>query len=86
MSLNRFATRRDSSEPGILAALSKVGARYMLLNVFDVLVLFRGGLFLLECKTGKGRTTLSQDKLIALGWPLQLVRTPDDALKAIGAL
>lgn len=86
MSLTRWGTRRDRSEPAIRKALWQAGAKFMLMDPFDLLVLFRGHVFLLECKTGKGRATRCQDLLVQDGWPVQFVRTPEEALAAIGAL
>lgn len=91
MSLKRYATRRDKSEPSILRALSAVGADYILLDAFDTLVLFRGQLFMLENKTGRGKKgtmrakTRNQQVLADRGWPIQFVSTPEQALQAIGA-
>ena len=85
MSLKRYATRRDQSEPAILRAISAVGADYILLDAFDVLVLFRGQVHMLECKTPKkGRQTVNQKELVRRGWPLHFVSTVDQALAAIG--
>ncbi len=86
MSLKRYATRRDATEPEILRALSKVGAEYILLDAFDVLVLFRGQVFMIDCKTKKGRPTRNQDVLVTRGWPLRYAVTAEDALRAIGAI
>lgn len=92
MSLKRYATRRDTSEPAILRALAQVGADYILLDAFDTLVLFRGQLFMLENKTGRGKKgtmrskTRNQEVLIERGWPLRFVSTPEQALAAIGAV
>jgi hypothetical protein len=87
MSLKRYATKRDQSEPEILRAISAIGADYILLDAFDVLVLFRGAVFLLECKTPKkGRQTVNQKELVRRGWPLHFVTTPEQALTVIGAL
>lgn len=58
----------------------------MRLNAFDLLVLFRGRLVMLDCKTVKGKPTKSQAALVAAGWPLRFVVTVDDALRAIGIL
>jgi hypothetical protein len=83
----RYAAKRDQSEHGILQALAKVGADYILLDAFDVLVLYRGSVHLLECKTPKkGRKTVSQKELVSRGWPLHFVQTPEQALQAIGAM
>ncbi len=66
-------------------ALAAVGATYMKLDLFDLLVLFRGRLFMLDCKTATGKPTVSQRLLVGFGWPLHFVVTPDDALTVIGA-
>lgn len=91
VSLKRFAVQRDKTEPAITDALTAVGADYIRLDVFDLLVLFRGGVFLLECKSTRYKVqtmrakTRKQLGLIERGWPLHFVTTPDEALKAIGA-
>ncbi len=84
MSLTRWGTRRDGNEGEIMRALGKVGARYLILDAFDLLVLFRGQTFMLEVKTRKGALTDSQRDLLAAGWPLLVVRSVDEALEAIG--
>jgi hypothetical protein len=86
VSLNRFATRRDATEPEILRALTQAGASYIVLKEFDLLVLFRRRLFMLDCKTKDGKPTKSQQELVDLGWPLVYVRTAEEALTEIGAL
>lgn len=88
MSLHRRNPRRDANEPAIVEALEAVGAKVKRLSaagVADLLVLFRGRLFLLEVKTAKGRATLAQDETSADGWPVVTVRTEIAALLAIGA-
>ena len=83
----RYAAKRDQSEKSILQALAIVGADYILLDAFDVLVWYQGRIVLLECKTPKkGRKTVSQKNLVERGWPLHFVTTPEQALKAIGAM
>jgi len=86
MSLKRHATRRDQTEPAILRALAQVGADYIRLDAFDVLVWFRGALTMLDCKSAKGRRTRNQQVLVDRGWPLRFAKTPEEALRAIGAL
>lgn len=86
MSLKRFAAKRDGNEKAIVKALVKAGAQVLRLDRFDLLVLYRGKLTMLDAKTLKGRTTLSQDALIAEGWPLCYVRDEIEALRAIGAV
>lgn len=92
MSLKRFAVQRDKTEPAIVAALEAVGAQCLRLDVLDLLVLFRGGLFLLECKSTRytiktmRAKTRKQLDLVDRGWPIYFVSTPDEALKAIGVI
>ena len=80
-----LAAKRDATEHAILDALSDVGAQYLLLTAIDVLVLFRGKLMLLECKSPGGRRTETQDDLVSRGWPVRFVETPAEAWRAIGA-
>jgi Holliday junction resolvase len=63
MSLNRYACRRDTTEPEIVTALERLGFVVDRVSAagFPDLVLSRNGNFwLAECKTGKGRLTKSQ--------------------------
>lgn len=86
MSLGRYAKKRDASEAAIISALRKVGAQVVPCDTFDLAVYFRGTVHLLECKTGKEPLTATQERLIAEGWPLRIVRTPEEGLRAIGAM
>lgn len=86
MSLTRWAAKRDDNEGDVVRAITQVGAQHLRLDAFDLLVLFRGRIHMLEVKTKTGRLTDSQQDLIATGWPLRIVRNVDDALRAIGAL
>lgn len=93
MSSLRYARRRDLSEPAIIEALERVGAEVWPLDYpVDLLVLFRRSWFLLECKTGRGKSiTIAKDPrqqaqqnfIATTGTPV--VCTPVEALKAIGA-
>ena len=90
MSLNRYARKRDTSEPEIVAALRAAGARvWQLDRPFDLLCGIRGRFVVLEVKTGKAKATDAQESELhacqAGGLPVYLVRTVDDALQAIGA-
>jgi hypothetical protein len=76
--------KRDATEKAILRTLRQVGADYVLLDPFDVLVWFRGRLFMLDCKTPQGRATKHQRDLVARGWPLRFVVTEEETLKALG--
>ena len=91
MSLSRFAKKRDASEPEIVQALRKAGARvWQLDRPFDLLVGFSGRFTVLEVKTGKGKATDAQHAELhacqAGGLPVYLVRTPVEALQAVGLI
>ena len=88
--MKRYAAKRDTTEREILRALAAVGADYLLLDAFDVLCLYRGQVYMLECKTpqskkGTVRKTKSQRDLTARGWPVYYVSDAQMALQAIGA-
>ena len=90
----RYAAKRDLAEGPILDALEKVGAQVWPLDYpVDLLVRFRERWHLLEVKTGRGKTlAIATDKrqqaqinfLQTTKTPI--VRTPKEALTAIGAL
>jgi hypothetical protein len=93
MSIFRRAAKRDTSEQGIVEALMAVGARvWRLSQPLDLLVGFQGRFYLLECKTGtrKRKDQPDQDATLAecrfRNLPAYVVRTPEDALQAIGAM
>ena len=82
----RRAAKRDASEAAIVEALRAVGATVVRTDWCDLTVGFRGRNFALEVKTGKGRLTRSQvDLLRTWAGHYVIVRTPDEALVAIGA-
>lgn len=76
--------RRDSTEAAILRTLRQVGAQYVLLDPFDILALWHGQLYMLDCKTLVGRQTMRQRELVRCGWPLHFVVTPQEALAVLG--
>jgi hypothetical protein len=84
-----FAPQRDKNEPDIVNALEAVGAsvsRISSLGIPDLLVGWRGDTFLLEVKNGKAKLN---DNQVAWhnawnGAPAIIVRTPEEALGAIG--
>lgn len=84
MSLRR-AARRDSNESGIVKALRDCGYLVKHLNEWDLVVCRRGAktIYMLEVKTADGELKPSQEKMIADGWPLIIVRTPEEALEAV---
>lgn len=94
MPIPRFAAKRDRNEPEIIRALEKVGAIVTQLSqpgVFDLLVGFRGVLYLLEVKDKGGSLTDAQIEFHRRysqdgGYPLFVVWNVDDALRAIGAI
>lgn len=74
--------KRDTAEKPILEALAAVGAEFWQLSGTgnpDVLVRFRGRFYAGEVKTGKSKETHNQGAF-------EIWRTPDDALKAVGAI
>ena len=88
--MRRWGAKRDEAEAEIVAALRRVGAYVALVSqagLPDLFVLFRGRWYALEVKTGKGKSQahqMSQRRFLELtGTPI--VRTPYEALKAIGA-
>lgn len=76
--------KRDSNEKPIVDALRASGARVWFLSGQgnpDLLVLAYGRFVPLETKQPKGTRTKNQ-----LNIPWAVVRTPEEALKAIGAI
>lgn len=81
--------KRDASEAPMISLLEQVGATVEKLNIAggpDLLVGFRGVTYLLEAKTGKGKVRSNQEDWHELwrGGKVHVVRTPDEALEAIG--
>lgn len=85
ISIKRFNARRDANEHDVIQALYQVGARILKMDTVDLLVLFRGKLFMLDVKTEHGTLTANQKQLIGDGWPVVIVYNSEEALKAIGA-
>lgn len=89
MTVHQRAERRDDNEPAVVDALRKAGALVERLSgpgLPDLLVLYRGQLFLIDVKSRRGQATMAQKRLLAQGWPIWFVRTPDAALVVIGAV
>lgn len=78
--------RRDSNEQSIVSALRRVGCLVDRVErkAYDLVVTRGRSVFLLELKFGKGALTAAQLKFLAAGWPISVVRTIDEALKAVG--
>jgi len=80
------ARRRDSNEAAIVQALRAIGAHVRQISapgVPDLLVLYRGAVSLLEVKGIGGELTAAQVQLSREGWPVILVRTPDQAVRVV---
>lgn len=84
----RRAAKIDLTQSSIVKALRQSGCQVQTLaaigrGVPDLLVGRASRLWLLECKTGKGDLTPAQRAWHAL-WPVHVVRTPEEALRAVG--
>lgn len=87
VSINRFNPRRDANEADIVQALNKCGRKCLRLDAFDLLVLNPDkSLTMLEIKTRTGVPTVLQQTILDQGWPLKMVRTVEETLKAVGAI
>jgi hypothetical protein len=88
----RWRQRPDSNQDEIVEALQQVGAKvldlYRIGNLPDILVGYRQCFYLLEIKTEKGRLNASQRKFFSEwdGYKVYVVRSPIQALEAIGAV
>ena len=93
MSLARFSKKRDTSEPQIVQALRSAGCRvWMLDRPFDLLVGFSGRFTVLEVKSHHRERKDQQHQSTELracqagGLPVYVVRTPEEALQAVGLI
>jgi hypothetical protein len=87
----RHAARRDDAEGPIVDVLERLGlvvVRLSQANIPDLLVGVRGKWVLLEVKSEDGELRRGQETFCRIAWaahlPVAIVRTPDDALKALG--
>lgn len=94
MNTVHYKHKVDVNQKEIVKVIRKVGGLVQILSmvgggVFDLLVLFRGDLYLIEVKDGKNGLTDAQERFYA-EWgscaKVGIVRTPDEALKFIGAV
>ena len=85
MSVKRFNAKRDTSEAAIVEGLRSIGAQVLRLEAIDLLVLYKGHLFLFEVKTPGSlkRRTKRQRQLVAAGWPVHFVTSLPEALKIL---
>jgi len=88
----RYAAKTDANQAEIVAALRAVGASVLVLSrvgqgVADLAVGIRGETFFLEVKTDKGKLTPREQEFME-GWRghYAIVRTPEEALRAIGLM
>lgn len=80
--------RRDETEPDIVDALEGAGAQVERLDrPCDLLVRFRGRVLVLEVDgITKYRKREERQKRFLHEWAVPLVKTPEEALLAIGAI
>lgn len=88
----RRAARVDANQAEIVEALRQAGASVQLLHMVgqgcpDLAVGFRGANFMLEIKQDRGKLT-AEEYVWLSEWRGQakVVRSPEEALRAIGAL
>lgn len=88
-----YARRSDSNQQAIIDALRAVGASVTSLHrvghgIPDLLCGYRGFTYLLEVKNEDGKLTKDERQFIDDwdGLEVAIVRTVEDALKAIGAI
>ena len=92
MRLHRRFDKPDKNQNEIIVALRSIGAKVVDTSVVgsgfpDLVCKFRGTLYLIEVKSKKGRLTPKEyDFFEDWGDVTIIVRDPEDALKAIGAI
>ena len=90
----RRAARTDTTQKAIVEALRQAGALVWSIGLYVDLLVYvprLKRLFLMDCKTPHGRKgtiqkTVSQEALEAQGWPIGYPRSPEEALRLIGAI
>jgi hypothetical protein len=89
MSLNRYAARRDSNEPPLVAAARQIGAQMEKAGPLDWWCAWRGEWFPVEIKTKSGTYTDEQVLFIARckehGSRVDTWRDFDDVFKSLNA-
>ncbi|MBE9242697.1 VRR-NUC domain-containing protein [Synechocystis salina] len=86
-----YRQKTDSNQAEIVQALRQVGCLIFDLSgqgggVPDLIALTpKGETVLIEVKnpSGRDRLTRAQEKAIAMGWPIAIVRTVEDALALV---
>lgn len=89
--MRSYAAKRDKTETDIVDALRSVGAvvhHISQAGLPDLLVCYREQTYLLECKSKGGKLTPAQLAFMETweGHNLFVVKTVDEALRAIGAI
>jgi len=92
--LMRRAAKIDKNQPDIVKILDRAGAyvldTHRLENSFDILVGFRGQLYIVEIKNPENRWTLTEGEekcrngFVSVGVPYHIVETPWQALDVLG--
>ena len=87
--MNRYARKVDINQPEIIDALTYAGCNVTDMsaagNGFTDLFVTRAGVhYVLEIKGRHGKLTLPQKLFHAKHKPVHTVRTPEQALKAVG--
>ena len=93
----RRAAKIDSNQPQIVKALRRSGAFVILTsqlkNAFDLLVIYRGTIYIVEVKDGekvKSKRKLTEGEMLCQhgveshGAKYHIIESVDDALKMIG--
>jgi hypothetical protein len=88
MSINRYAKNIDANQPEIIKALEACAVKvYVLSKPVDLLCCRQDKqLFLLEVKNPDGKDRITKEQADFLkSWPgdVHIVRTPDEALRAV---
>jgi hypothetical protein len=92
LSNHRYSAKRDLNEPEIVTALIGVGALVQRLSEpLDLLVGYEGAFCLMEVKNPNASNPRLNDKQVRFieawaGYPVYVVYTIDEALRAIGAI
>lgn len=85
MSLNRYAKRRDQTEPDIVKGLRKRGCQVEQQNFPDLLVRWQGRLYLLEVDgITKNRKRKKAQLDFLRAWEIPIVKTLQQAMACIG--
>ena len=90
--MTRWAAKVDTNQAEIVQALRDAYCSVLLLHRVgqgcpDIAVGYKGSVYFLEIKTEKGKlTTREQEFMDSWRGHYAIVRTPDEALRAIGVL